>query len=248
MPAGEQKMSERLYNELREVRIARNFIREAEGSALIEFGNTKVICTASIEEHVPSWMKGRGEGWLTAEYGMLPKCSKHRISRDKHLSSGRTKEIQRLIGRALRSVVDLHRLGERTLLVDCDVIGADGGTRTASINGAMVAVCDAFLKLRRQGVLAAPALTDMVGAVSVGIVKGRCFLDLDYELDSAADVDMNVVMTAAGRYVEIQGTAEKNPYTHGELMEMLALARIGIEKITDMQKVLYTPEELALLF
>ena len=201
-------------DQLRSVRLTRDFIRHAEGSALVEFGDTRVICTASVEESVPGFLKGKGRGWVTAEYGMLPRSTGSRMRREAAVGkqSGRTQEIQRLIGRSLRAVIDLEKLGERQILIDCDVIQADGGTRTASITGAYVALADAISRLMAQGKLAENPLRDQVAAVSVGMVGGRALLDLDYPEDSGCETDMNVVMTGSGRFVEIQGTAEGEPF------------------------------------
>ena len=227
---------------LRPVRITRRYTRHAEGSVLIEFGDTRVLCTASIEERVPPFLKGRGQGWMTAEYGMLPRSTHTRMDREaaKGKQSGRTQEIQRLIGRSLRAVFDLSRLGERTLQIDCDVIQADGGTRTASITGAWVATHDAVSRLISSGLIAAaPELSpirDSVAAVSVGVVGGVAMLDLDYEEDSNCDTDMNVVMTGSGGLVEIQGTAEGEPFSRGEMDALLDLAAGGIRRLTEMQK------------
>src|SRR5579872_2711009 len=202
--------SGRLADQLRPVRITRNYTKHAEGSVLIEFGDTKVICTASIEDKVPGFLKGKGQGWMTAEYGMLPRSTHSRMDREaaKGKQSGRTQEIQRLIGRSLRAAVDLTAFGERTLHLDCDVIQADGGTRTASITGAMVAAYDAFAKLQARELIAAVPVKHFVAAISVGVYRGVPVLDLDYLEDSDCDTDMNVVMTDAGHFVEVQGTAE----------------------------------------
>ncbi|MCU0938479.1 MAG: ribonuclease PH [Burkholderiaceae bacterium] len=228
----------RAASALRPVRITRHYTRHAEGSVLVEFGHTQVICTASVEDKVPPFLKGKGQGWLTAEYGMLPRATHTRGDREaaKGKQSGRTQEIQRLIGRSLRSVVDLARIGERTLQIDCDVIQADGGTRTASITGAFVAVHDAFDKLRAQSLLAAWPLRDFVAAVSVGMHAGEALLDLDYAEDSTCETDMNVVMTGDGRFVEVQGTAEGEPFTEAQMQRMLALARQGIGELVGAQK------------
>lgn len=224
----------RRSNELRPVKFRRRFIRNAEGSVLVEMGLTRVICTATIDASVPPFLRGSGKGWVTAEYGMLPRSSPNRIFREsiRGRLKGRTQEIQRLIGRALRAVVDLNAIGERTITIDCDVIEADGGTRTASINGGFVALVDALRVLK----LEKTALTGFVAAVSVGIIGGRVLLDLDYEEDSAAEVDMNVVMNDAGQYVELQGTAERNPFGERELARMLESARRGIKRLIKEQK------------
>lgn len=231
------KTGKRRANQLRDVRIKRHFTASSPGSVLLEMGNTVVLCTASVEDQVPAWMQGREKGWMTAEYNMLPHSTTPRKRRDRGKVDGRTTEIQRLIGRSLRAVADLEALGERTIAVDCDVLQADGGTRTASITGALVAVVDALAAVRPD--LPDPArypLRDSVAAVSVGLLKGRCLLDLDYELDSAAEVDMNVVMTGAGRYVEIQGTGEEATFDASELDRMLKLARRGIKQLEEIQR------------
>ncbi|MES2415529.1 MAG: ribonuclease PH [Pseudomonadota bacterium] len=228
----------RAADALRPVRITRNYTVHAEGSVLIEFGGTKVLCTASVEEKVPGHKKGSGEGWVTAEYGMLPRATHTRSDREaaRGKQSGRTQEIQRLIGRSLRTVVDLKKLGERTIYVDCDVIQADGGTRTASITGAFVAVQDAVSKLLAQGKLTTSPIIDHVAAISVGIVEGTPLLDLEYTEDSACDTDMNVVMTGAGNYVEVQGTAEGAAFSRKEMDALLVLAEKGIGELVVMQK------------
>jgi ribonuclease PH len=223
--------------QLRKVTITRGYTRHAEGSVLVEFGDTRVICTASIEEKVPPFLKGRGQGWLTAEYGMLPRATNTRSDREaaRGKQSGRTQEIQRLIGRSLRAVTAMDRLGERTIQVDCDVIQADGGTRTASITGAYVAVHDAVSRLLKAGQVAASPLRDAVAAVSVGLYRGVPVLDLDYAEDSACDTDMNVVMTGGGGIVEVQGTAEGAPFSRQELDALLALAGDGIRQLIAAQ-------------
>ena len=230
----------RSTDQLREIRITRNFTMHAEGSVLIEAGNTRVLCTCSVEDRVPGFLKGRGQGWLTAEYGMLPRSTHTRMDREaaRGKQSGRTQEIQRLIGRALRAVVDLTALGEKTLQIDCDVLQADGGTRTASITGAYVAVADAISLMRERAMLAADCnpLRDSVAAVSVGIVSGVPCLDLDYSEDSSAQTDMNVVMTGSGGFVEVQGTAEGAPFSHDELQSLLQLAKSGIGELTKLQQ------------
>jgi ribonuclease PH len=232
----------RAPDELRRIELIRGYTRHAEGSVLVAFGDTRVLCTASIEDKVPGFLRGKGQGWLTAEYGMLPRATGTRGEREavRGRQSGRTQEIQRLIGRALRCAVDLARIGERTVQVDCDVLQADGGTRTAAITGAWVAVADALAWLRRrEGVAAAgsdPALRDAVAAVSVGIVDGEALLDLDYAEDSGCDTDMNVVMTGRGGLVEIQGTAEGAPFSRAQLDALLALARTGIERLVAAQQ------------
>ncbi len=230
--------SGRANDALRALKITRHFTLHAEGSVLVEFGNTKVLCTASVEETVPSFMRGKGEGWVTAEYGMLPRSTHTRSAREaaRGKQSGRTQEIQRLIGRSLRAVTDLKALGERQITLDCDVIQADGGTRCASITGACVALYDALDGLVKSGKLAANPLRDFVAAVSVGIVEGVPVLDLDYPEDSACDTDMNIVMTGSGGMVEIQGTAEGAPFTRDELNALLSLGDKGIADIVAAQK------------
>mgnify|MGYP001198260212 CR=1 FL=1 len=232
------RSSQRQADQLRPVRITRDFTRHAEGSVLIEFGDTRVLCTASVEESVPPFLRGKGQGWLTAEYGMLPRSTHTRSAREaaRGKQSGRTQEIQRLIGRSLRSVVDMTALGERQIIIDCDVLQADGGTRTASITGACVAVHDALNLLVANGTLAANPMRDMVAAVSVGVVDGVPVLDLDYPEDSACDTDMNVVMTGKGGFIEVQGTAEGHPFSRAELNALLELAERGIAQLVEMQK------------
>lgn len=228
-------------DQLRHVKITRNYIKHAEGSVLIEMGDTKVICNATLEDRVPPFMRGEGKGWITAEYSMLPRATQSRNQREaaKGKLSGRTMEIQRLIGRALRSVVDLKAMGERTLILDCDVIQADGGTRTASITGAFVAMVDAFHKLIEKGQLERLPITDYLAAISVGIVDEKPMLDLCYEEDSTAKVDMNVVMTGQGKYVEIQGTGEDSPFSPEELTSLLSIAKTGATELhKNQQKVL----------
>lgn len=230
--------SQRAPDAMRPVRITRQFTKHAEGSVLIEFGDTRVLCNASVEERVPGFLRGQGKGWVTAEYGMLPRSTTERMDREARRGhqGGRTLEIQRLIGRSLRGVVDMKLLGERTITVDCDVIQADGGTRTASITGAYVALADAIGVLRERGTLAADPLQDHVASVSVGVYQGTPVLDLDYAEDSAADTDMNVVMNGAGEFIEVQGTAEGRPFNNDELQQMLALAQTGILQLIDMQR------------
>jgi ribonuclease PH len=225
-------------DQMRPVNILPDYISTAEGSCLIEIGNTRVICTASIEEAVPPFLRNSGKGWVTGEYGMLPRATLTRTQREsaKGRQSGRTHEIQRLIGRSMRAVTDLHKLGERTIWVDCDVIQADGGTRTASITGAFVAVALAVQKLAEAGTLSASPLRDYVAATSVGIVDGAALLDLAYEEDSRAEVDMNIVMTGSKKMVEVQGTAEQHPFDDAQLAEMLALAKAGIEHLIVKQQ------------
>jgi ribonuclease PH len=223
---------------LRPVRITRGFTRHAEGSVLVEFGETRVLCTASIEEKVPGFLRGKGQGWLTAEYGMLPRATHTRADREaaRGKQSGRTQEIQRLIGRSLRAVVDLSKLGERTLQLDCDVLQADGGTRTAAITGAWVAVHDAIEWLRARDLVTGSPLSDSVAAVSVGLWRGEALLDLDYAEDSSCDTDMNVVMTGSGGIVEVQGTAEGRPFSRTQVDTMLDLASQGIGRLTLLQR------------
>jgi ribonuclease PH len=229
---------QRAAHALRPVKITRGYTMHAEGSVLIEFGHTKVLCTASVEEKVPPHKKGSGEGWVTAEYGMLPRATHTRSSREaaKGKQSGRTQEIQRLIGRSLRAVFDLKALGERTISLDCDVLQADGGTRTASITGAYVAAHDAVSRLMAEGKLAVSPIKGPVAAISVGLLDGQALLDLEYVEDSACDTDMNVVMTGAGHFVEVQGTAEGVAFTRSELNELLALAEQGIAELVTLQQ------------
>jgi ribonuclease PH len=224
-------------SDLRPVVIRKDYLRFTEGAVLIEMGHTKVICAATVEERVPPFLQGTGRGWITAEYGMLPRSSKKRIPRESSTGKvgGRTHEIQRLIGRSLRAVFDLNVLGERTVYVDCDVIQADGGTRTASVTGAYIAVCGSLMGLRSQGILRDIPATDSVAAVSVGIVGGQPYLDLNYEEDSRAEVDMNVIMTGGGRYVEVQGTAELEAFSRQEMNSMMDLAEKGIRELSAMQ-------------
>nr|MBF0683459.1 ribonuclease PH [Pseudomonas sp.] len=230
--------SGRAPHELRAVRLERGFTRHAEGSVLVCFGDTQVICTASIEDRVPGFLKGKGQGWVTAEYGMLPRATHTRSDREaaRGKQSGRTQEIQRLIGRSLRAVIDMTLLGERTLQLDCDVIQADGGTRTASITGAFVAAADAVKLLMERGDLAVSPLRDHVAAVSVGMYRGQPVLDLDYAEDSACDTDMNIVMTGSGHFIEVQGTAEGRPFSRGDMDGLLALAESGIAELVNRQR------------
>jgi ribonuclease PH len=232
------RSSARAADALRPVRIQRHYTKHAEGSVLVCFGDTQVLCTASVEEKVPPFKRGSGEGWLTAEYGMLPRATHTRSEREaaKGKQSGRTQEIQRLIGRSLRSVFDLKALGERTISLDCDVLQADGGTRTAAITGAFVAAHDAVSVLLARGQLAASPLRDFVAAISVGVVQGTPLLDLEYTEDSACDTDMNVVMTGSGGFVEVQGTAEGAPFSRAEMDQLLALAGQGIAELVALQK------------
>jgi ribonuclease PH len=230
--------SARTANQIRPVTITRNFTCHAEGSVLVEFGNTKVICNATVEEGVPRFMKGKGEGWITAEYSMLPRATHSRSGREaaRGKQGGRTLEIQRLIARSLRAAVDLKLLGENTITLDCDVIQADGGTRTASITGACVALVDALTYMRSKGILKANPLKHMIAALSVGIYKGNAIADLEYTEDSAAETDMNVVMTETGKLIEVQGTAEGEPFSFEEMSEMLELAKHGLRELFDIQK------------
>ncbi|HEY9031900.1 MULTISPECIES: ribonuclease PH [unclassified Kangiella] len=229
--------SGRTSNQLRPITITRQFTKHAEGSVLIEFGETKVLCNASVVDNVPRFLKGKGQGWITAEYGMLPRSTHTRMDREasRGKQGGRTLEIQRLIGRSLRAAVDLSQLGENTIYVDCDVIQADGGTRTASISGASIALHDALFHMRKTGMIKTNPLKHMVGSVSVGIYKGTPILDLDYLEDSAAETDMNLVMDENGGFIEIQGTAEGETFTGDELMQMLELGKQGIREIFDLQ-------------
>ncbi len=235
-----ERSAGRAADALRPVTIQRQYTRHAEGSVLVSFGDTKVLCTASVEEKVPPFKRGGGEGWLTAEYGMLPRATHTRSDREaaKGKQSGRTQEIQRLIGRSLRTVFDLKALGERTISLDCDVLQADGGTRTAAITGAFVAAHDAVSWLVAQGKLPAGAkpIRDFVAAVSVGVVQGVPLLDLEYTEDSSCDTDMNVVMTASGGFVEVQGTAEGEPFSRAEMDRLLALADKGIRELVALQR------------
>ena len=224
----------RTADQLRPVVLTRDYLLHPEGSVLVEFGNTKVICTATLEEKVAQWLKGQGRGWVTAEYGMLPRSTNTRMNRENRGPGGRSQEIQRLVGRALRAVVNLPKMGERTVWMDCDVIQADGGTRTAAITGSYVALADAIAKI--SSVSPAVVLPDCVAAISVGIVAGTPMLDLNYGEDSAADVDMNVVMTGAGAFVEVQGTAEHTPFDRRGLDALLALAEAGIRRLIELQR------------
>lgn len=232
------RISGRENSQLRAVSIMPNYLKYAEGSVLIEAGDTRVICAASVEEKVPLFLKNSGQGWVTAEYGLLPRSTETRNVREaaRGKLTGRTSEIQRLVGRALRSVVDFHALGERTIWIDCDVIQADGGTRTASITGAFVAMCLAMKKLQDQGIIAEIPVNDYVAAISVGIVDNEVLLDLEYVEDSQAEVDMNVVMTGKGDFVEIQGTAEGAPFSRQQMDELLNVAAQGIQELILIQK------------
>jgi ribonuclease PH len=236
--------SRRQVDELRAVTLERGVVKYAEGSCFVKFGDTHVLVTASLEERLPPWLKGQGRGWVTAEYGMLPRATSQRTRREASAGKqgGRTVEIQRLIGRSLRSVIDLHALGERQITIDCDVIQADGGTRTASITGAWVALSDclAWMKARDMFKGQAQVLRDHIAAISCGVFKGTAVLDLDYAEDSEADTDANFVMTGSGNIVEIQATAEKDPFSEDQLLTLLALARKGVEKLVDLQKLAVT--------
>jgi ribonuclease PH len=230
--------SQRAPDELRPVRITRHYTKHAEGSVLVEFGDTRVLCNATVEDRIPQFLKGKGEGWVTAEYGMLPRSTSSRMNREaaRGRQGGRTMEIQRLIGRSLRAVMDLKALGERSVTVDCDVIQADGGTRTASITGGYVALVDAVDSLLKRKTLSRNPVTGEVASVSVGIYQGTPVLDLDYPEDCSAETDMNVVMNGVGDFIEVQGTAEGHPFNQSELEAMLRLARLGIEQLLAEQR------------
>ena len=232
------RSKERANNEIREIEILRHYTKHAEGSVLIKCGDTHVICNASVEEKVPSFLKGKGQGWVTAEYGMLPRSTSTRMSREsaRGKQSGRTQEIQRLIGRSLRAIIDLKALGERTIHIDCDVIQADGGTRTASITGAYVALCDAISPLIGKEILKSSPIKDAVAAISLGIKNGEVLIDLDYNEDSNCDTDMNIVMTEQGKFVEIQGSAEGEPCTKDEMNNLIQFAEQGIAELIQIQK------------
>ena len=230
------RADKRKLDELRKIKITRNYIKAAEGSVLIEMGDTRVICTATVESSVPPFLRGKGTGWVTAEYAMLPRSSGQRIQRERSKVGGRTHEIQRLIGRSLRSVVDMKELGERSVLIDCDVIQADGGTRTASITGAYIALVDALRQINKEGLIKTMPVNDYLAAISVGIVGGKPMLDLCYVEDSSAEVDMNLVMTGSGKIVEVQGTAEGEPFSRSELNKLLALGEKGIKALVKKQK------------
>jgi ribonuclease PH len=221
-------------NQLRKIKVTKNYMKNAEGSCLIEFGETKVICSASVEEGVPPFLKDSGKGWVTAEYGMLPRSCTSRIRREK--TSGRTEEIQRLVGRSLRAVVDMTQLGERTIRIDCDVLQGDGGTRTASITGGFIALADAIEWMRKKGMIHTRPIKDFVAAISVGIWKGMNVLDLNYIEDSKADVDMNIVMLGSGDFVEVQGTGEGGSFSETQMKALLLLARRGINELFTLQK------------
>lgn len=225
-------------NELRKIKITKDYIKYAEGSCLVEFGNTKVITTASVEETVPSFLKGKKKGWVTAEYSMIPRSCKSRVPREASRGKlgGRTHEIQRLIGRSMRTVVNMDKLGERTIWIDCDVIQADGGTRCASVTGSFISLVLALAKLNKDGIISEVPVSDYVAAVSVGMLGGKPALDLDYEEDSNAEVDMNIIMTGDGRFIEVQGTAEREPFTKNDMEKLLALAQGGVEELISIQK------------
>ncbi|MEH6387929.1 MULTISPECIES: ribonuclease PH [Pseudomonas] len=232
-----KRPSGREADQMRQVTLTRQYTKHAEGSVLVEFGDTKVICTASVESGVPRFLRGSGQGWITAEYGMLPRATGERMQREasKGKQGGRTLEIQRLIGRSLRAAVDLHSLGENTIYFDCDVIQADGGTRTASITGACVALVDALRVMKQRGAIKKMPTVQMIAAISVGIYKGEPVLDLDYLEDSSADTDLNVVMTDKGGFIEVQGTAEAAPFSPEDLNAMLALAKKGVDELFSLQ-------------
>jgi ribonuclease PH len=237
--------TERSPLEPRTCKVETNVSRYAEGSCMIETGHTKVFCTASIEESVPGWMKGKGTGWITAEYSMLPRATHTRSKRDREKTSGRTQEIQRLIGRAIRAMVDLNQLGERQIIVDCDVIQADGGTRTASITGACIAVGIALAKLVKENKIKPQVFVDTVQAISVGMKQGQVLVDLDYDEDSSGDVDMNFVRTGSGLFVEIQGTAEKKAFSEDEMKLMLDGAKLGLDRLKAKQLEILKPLGIA---
>ena len=224
----------RAPDQLRPITVTRDFLLHPEGSVLVEFGATKVICTASVEDKVPPFLKGHGQGWVTAEYAMLPRSTNTRTQRENRGPSGRSQEIQRLVGRALRAVIDRGKLGERTVWVDCDVIQADGGTRTAAITGGFIAVADAISRI--PGLQASAAIRDRVAGISVGVVQGQALLDLNYAEDSTAEVDMNIVMTGSGEFVEVQGTAEQVPFSRARLDALLAVAETGIRRLVGLQR------------
>lgn len=232
------RIDNRELDQLRSITFERNYTKHAEGSVLVSFGDTKVLCTASVESGVPRWLKGKGKGWITSEYGMLPRATNTRNQREaaRGKQSGRTQEIQRLIGRSLRAMIDLSKLGENTIYLDCDVLQADGGTRTASITGAAIALIDALESIQKTKKLKADPLIGLVAAVSVGIKNGEAYLDLNYEEDVSCDTDLNVVMTQKGEYIEIQGTAEEKPFTRAEADKMLTLAEKGIAELIKMQQ------------
>ncbi len=233
-----QRADGRKNNELRKLKITRDYIKYAEGSCLVELGNTKVIATASVEDGVPHFLRNSGNGWITAEYGMIPRSCKSRVAREvsKGRPGGRTHEIQRLVGRSLRSVADMTKLGERTIWLDCDVIQADGGTRCASITGSFIALTLAMERMKKEGMLQAIPLSDYVAAISVGIINHEAALDLNYDEDSKAEVDMNIVMTGKGKFIEVQGTAEREPFNKEDLNKLISLAQSGIQEIIGAQK------------
>jgi ribonuclease PH len=231
-----KRIDGRKPDQLRRVTVQKNYLKHAEGSCLISFGDTKVVCSASVEEGVPPFLKGKGQGWVTAEYGMLPRSCTQRINREKGGGSGRTQEIQRLVGRSLRAVVDMKKLGERTIKIDCDVIQGDGGTRTASITGGYIALAMAVKKIMKQKLIKASPLVEQVAAISVGMKDGRPVLDLNYAEDSTAEVDMNIVMVGTGKFVEIQGTAEGKAFAKKDMDAMLKLAEKGIRELFTIQK------------
>ena len=231
-----KRIDGRKPDQLRKVMVQKNYLKHAEGSCLIAFGDTKVVCAASVEEGVPPFLKGKGQGWVTAEYGMLPRSCTQRINREKGGGSGRTQEIQRLVGRSLRAVVDMKKLGERTIKIDCDVIQGDGGTRTASITGGYIALAMAVKKIMRQKLIKASPLVEQVAAISVGMKDGRAVLDLNYAEDSTAEVDMNIVMVGAGKFVEVQGTAEGKAFAKKDMDAMVKLAEKGIRELFVLQK------------
>ncbi|MCX7917875.1 MAG: ribonuclease PH [bacterium] len=241
-----KRKGNRMYDEIREIKITKGFLKYASGSCLIEMGDTKVLCAVNYEDKVPQWLKDTGNGWITAEYSLLPSSTQDRIPRSS-ISSGRTQEIQRMIGRSLRGVVDLKRIGERTFWVDCDVIQADGGTRVAGVIGGFVALVECLNKLKKAGLINVPVLKDYIGAISVGIVYGNILLDLDYSEDSLASVDLNIVMTGNGEFVEIQGTAEGYPFTKKQLEQLLIVAEKGINKIIEIEKQILKDEIIFLL-
>jgi len=234
-PAAITRPDGREPRQARVLRFERGVSSHAEGSALVSMGRTRVLCTASVEDRVPNWLRGQGKGWVTAEYAMLPRATGERMPRTSQ-TGGRSQEIQRLIGRSLRAVTDLTAFGERLITLDCDVLEADGGTRTAAINGALVALHDAFVWLSNRNHLARPPLTDSVAAISVGLVQGHACLDLDYAEDSTAEVDMNVVMTGNGRFIEVQGTGERATFDDDEMRALIRLARLGIQRVTRVQR------------
>ncbi|MCP4651785.1 MAG: ribonuclease PH [Candidatus Omnitrophica bacterium] len=235
-----KRKDQRLSDQLRKLNIERGFMKNSDGSCLIEIGDTKVICAASVDRNVPLFLRNSGQGWVTAEYGMLPRSTNKRMLRDK--ITGRRMEIQRLIGRSLRNVVNLNKLGERTIWIDCDVIQADGGTRTASVVGGFIALADCVYGLQQQGKIGEGCICDLLGAISVGVVKGEVLLDLSYHEDSRADVDMNVVMKGSGEFIEVQGTGENSSFSQDEFNSLIDLARKGINEIIELQKQLLKTE------